>query len=381
MRATPAIELKDDPAGDDPAQIVTKALEGFQAKIDDRLKALETKTANDNKLGDRLDKIEAKVNRVPLDKKSGENDDIERKAFESFVRRGKEAMGADEIKSLVVANDVGAGYLAPPQFSAEMIRNLVLFSPVRAAASVGATGSPSVILPKRTSITNATWEGEIEASSESEPAFGQIEIPNFGMKTFTDISVQLLEDSAQSVDGELSIAFGQDFGQKEGAAFLNGTGVKQPRGIMVCPDINTFPNGDNETVKSDALIDMQYSLAPFYRANAAWMMNGTTIAAIRKLKNSIGDYLWQEALSAGQPPTLLGRPVIEAIDMPDIDANSFPILFGNFNLGYRIYDRVALAVLRDPFTQATNSLVRFHARRRVGGDVLRPGAFIKLKMA
>jgi HK97 family phage major capsid protein len=328
-----ALELKDDPAGDDPSAIVTKALEGFQKTFDDRLKAIETKHANDNKLGDRLDKIEAKVNRVPLEQKKDAGTDLETKAFTSFVRRGKEAMEAEEVKSLVVSNDVGAGYLAPPQFSAEMIRNLVLFSPVRAAASVGATNSPSVILPARTSITNATWEGETEASSESEPAFGQIEIPNFGMKTYTDISVQLLEDAAQSVDGELSIAFAEDFGRKEGTAFLNGTGVKQPRGIMVCPDINVFPNGDNDTVKSDALIDMQYSLAPVYRARAAWMMNGQTIAAVRKLKNSIGDYLWQEALSAGQPPTLLGRPVIEAIDMPDVDANAFPILFGDFSSG------------------------------------------------
>jgi HK97 family phage major capsid protein len=193
--------------------------------------------------------------------------------------------------------------------------------------------------------------------------------------------MQLLEDSAGTVESEINLALGEDFGRKEGIGFLNGTGVKQPRGIMVCPDIGYFANGTG-AIKSDSLIDMQYKVPAPYRSTGVWMMNGTTIAAIRKLKSTLtGDYIWQESLADGQPPTLLGRPVIEAIDMPDVVDGNFPVLFGNFNLGYRITDRIQLAVLRDPYTQAKNSLVRFHARRRVGGDVMRPNAFIKLKLA
>ena len=145
-------------------------------------------------------------------------------------------MGAEEIKSLIVGDDPRGGYLAPPQISTELITFLTQYSPVRAAARVGQTASPSVILPVRTGITNALWEGEIETESESEPAFGQVEIPIFGMKTYTDISVQLLEDSAQDIGAILSDALGEDFGKKEGTAFVNGTGLKQPRGIMTHPD-------------------------------------------------------------------------------------------------------------------------------------------------
>lgn len=201
------------------------------------------------------------------------------------------------------------------------------------------------------------------------------------MKTYTDISVQLLEDSVQNVEGVLSEALGEDFGKKEGTAFVNGTGNKQPRGIMVHPDVTYFPNGSTTVLNSDALIDLMYTLAPAYRNSGAWMMNGTTIATVRKLKDTVGQYLWQPSLIVGQPDTLLGRPVIEAIDMPDVGAGNFPIVFGDFNMGYRIYDRVSLTLIRDPFTQALNSLVRFHARRRVGGDVVRPLALRKLKMA
>jgi HK97 family phage major capsid protein len=376
------LELKDAEGDGDPAGIVTKALADFQGAIDARLKDIETKSATDAKLKDRLDQLEAKMNRPSLGAANDNNDPtLQTKAFVSFLRQGREAMDPLEVKSLVVADDVRGGYFAPPQFTQEMIRNLVLFSPVRQAASVGATGSPSVILPARTGITNATWEGEVEASSESEPAFGQLEIPNFGMKTFTDISVQLLEDSVQNVESELSLAFAEDFGRKENLGFLNGSGVKQPRGIMVCPDVQFFANGNTATIQSDSLIDLMYSLPPVYRNVGAWMMNGTTIAAVRKLKDNTGRYIWEESIAVGTPPNLLGRPVIEAVDMPNVASGAFPILFGDFKSGYRIYDRVSLALLREPYTQAVNSLVRFHARRRVGGDVLRPGAFLKLKMA
>jgi HK97 family phage major capsid protein len=383
MTKSVPLEFKDAGDDNDPATIVTKALAGFQTALDDRLKPIETKSADDAKLKARLDAMEAKLNRpgtVEL-KSDNDNDGIERKAFASFVRSGREGMDPLEVKSLVVANDAQAGYLAPAQLSTEMIRLLTQFSPVRAAANVGQTGAPSVILGKRTGITNAKWEGEIEDSEESEPAFGQLEIPIFGMKTYTDISVQLLEDSVQNVEAELNLALSEDFGKKEGVAFINGTGNKQPRGIMVHPDVAYTANGHATILSADALIDLFHALPPAYRNAGAWMLNSTSIATIRKLKNTVGDYLWRDALSDSNPATILGRPVIEAVDMADVAAGTFPIAFGDFNSGYRIYDRVSLAVLRDPYTMAKNSLVRFHARRRVGGDVVRPEAIRKLKMA
>lgn len=383
MKNALALEFKDAEDDTDPATIVTKALAGFQTALDDRLKPIETKSADDAKLKARLDAMEAKLNRPGTLELKSANDDggIERKAFASFARSGREGMDPLEVKSLIVANDAGAGYLAPPQLSTEMIKQLTLFSPVRAAAYVGQTGSSSIILPARTGITNTLWEGETETSEESELAFSQLEIPIFGMKTFTDISVQLLEDSVQNIESLLSEALAEDFGKKEGTAFVNGTGNKQPRGIMVHSGVSYFPNGSTTVVSADSLIDLMYSLPPAYRNKGCWMMNGTSISAIRKLKDTVGQYLWQPSLIVGQPDTFLGRCVIEAVDMPNIGAGNFPIVFGDFNMGYRIYDRVSLTFIRDPFTQALNSLVRFHARRRVGGDVVRPLALLKLKMA
>ena len=110
-------------------------------------------------------------------------------------------------------------------------------------------------------------------------------------------------------------------------------------------------------------------------------MNRTTIGAVRKMKAGDGDYLWRDSLSEGNPPTILGRPVVELPDMPDVAADANPIVFGDMRQGYRIVDRVALSVLRDPYSRATNGQTRFHARRRVGGDVVKAEALRLLKVA
>jgi len=377
-----ALEFKDAEETD-PAAIVSKALADFQKAFDDRLKSIETKSADDAKLKARIDQLEAKLNRPGTETK-GDNDNdakLVTKAFSSYIRNGREAMDQLEVKTLTVANDSGAGYLAPAELSTEMIRLLTQFSPVRAAARVGQTGAPSVILGKRTGITNAKWEGEVEDAEESEPAFGQLEIPVFGMRTYTDISQQLLEDSVQNVEAELNLALSEDFGKKEGVAFLNGTGNKQPRGIMIHPDVAYVPNGDAAALKLNGLINIYHSLPPAYRNVGVWMINSTSVAAIRAMTNAMGAPVWVDSLAVGNPATILGRPVVEAVDMPDVANGTFPIVFGDFNSAYRIYDRVSLAVLRDPFTQAKKSLVRFHARRRVGGDVVRPEAIRKLKIS
>lgn len=110
-------------------------------------------------------------------------------------------------------------------------------------------------------------------------------------------------------------------------------------------------------------------------------MNGGTLAAIRTLKDGHGNYLWQPSYQAGQPETILGRSVVEAVDMPGVDEDAKPIIFGDLKRGYRIYDRLSLAVLADPYTMLINGLMRYHARRRVGAKVVRPTAFRKLVMA
>src|SRR5262249_29493936 len=144
------------------------------------------------KLEGRLDKFEAKINRPGVTERKDEPS-AERKAFADYLRMGDRA---PELKTLTVSSDPGAGYLAPNEMSTEFIRNLVQFSPIRALATVRGTMAPSVSYPKRTGVTNAKWKGETQTREESEPSFGQVDVPIREVNTYVDISKQLLDDSA-----------------------------------------------------------------------------------------------------------------------------------------------------------------------------------------
>ncbi len=352
---------------DDPADMVTKA-------IGDLTKTVETRMGE---FGTRLDKIEAKANRPDPGEKKDEPS-AERKAFAAYLRHG-DAIAEEDRKALNEASNPSGGYLAPPELSSEVIRDLVEYSPIRAHASVAGTTAPSTIYPTRGDTTNAKWVGETQTREESEITFGQKEIAVKEMATFVDISNRLLADAPQA-EAEVRAALAEDFGKKEAHAFLWGEGPLMPSGLMVDPDIASTPNGHAANLSADALITLMYALPATYRNAGAWAMNGTTLAAIRKLKDGQGNYLWQPSYQAGQPETILGRPVIEMLDMEDIAANAHPILYGDFK-AYRILDRAGLDVLVDPYTRKVNGLTRIHANRRVGGGVLQAARFRKLKMA
>ncbi|MFG1340552.1 phage major capsid protein [Xanthobacter autotrophicus] len=380
------IECKGD--GDDPVAVVTAAIDGFKDEVISRLEKVEAaqagtkpepETKGGDKLVERLDKIEAKLNRPAAGEKKDEPS-MEIKAFGTYLRFGLGAP-ADELKALTVSSDPQGGYLAPAEMSAEFVRDLVEFSPIRALASVRTTGSASVVYPKRSGITNAKWKGETQTSEASEPGFGQLEITIREVNTYVDVSNQLLADSAGQAAAEVRLALAEDFGQKEGLAFVKGNGVLEPMGILADAGIGYTPNGHATAMGADALITLMYALPAAYRQRGTWLMNGTTLATIRKLKDGQGNYLWQPAYSADVPETILGRPVVEAVDMPDVAADAFPIAFGDFATGYRIVERLALSMLVNPFIRATDGVTRIHATRRVGAGVVQAKAMRKLKMA
>jgi HK97 family phage major capsid protein len=88
------------------------------------------------------------------------------------------------------------------------------------------------------------------------------------------------------------------------------------------------------------------------------------------LTDGQNNYLWQPSYQAGAPATLLGYPITEMAGMPDIAASAKPILFGDFQRGYLIIDRVGVRVMRDPFTN--KPYVHFYTTKRVGGGLLNP---------
>lgn len=391
------LEVKDETGGDQGAggtggeTDVAAAVERLQTGFDTKMAEVnrDLKAAKD-----RADALEIKMNRpgghLPaLDAKPALTG--EQKAFVGLLRVGRDALPMEELKMLRVADGPAGGYLAPADWTTEMLRNLVQQSPVRSAARVGSMSTANLYIPKRLRNVTARWVGEIELRSQTEPAFGQVEIVAHEAAAYVDVSNQLLEDAAIDIGAELAFDFGEEFGRLEGASFINGDGVKKPIGLLFDKTVpttavagSTFllttPAKGANSVLADILLAFVYSLPIFYRARAAWMMNGPTIAAIRGIKDGTGRFIWQESLSVGQPPTLLGFPVIEAPDMPDLAAGAVPILFGDFQRGYRIYDRVGVSILRDPYSLATVGQTRFHARMRVGAAPVQTEAYRALSV-
>ena len=335
-------------------------------------------------LTDRLGKVEVALKRpgaAALETKSGAVE-LEKKAFAGFIRQGRESLDHTEVKSLRVSDDTAGGYLAPDQFVAELLRNLVLVSPVRSIARVATTGAGNVILPKRTSTLTATWTGETDDHTASQAAYGQSQYPVAELACYTDVSNSLLEDAAFDIASELAFDFSEQFGKTEGAAFVNGDGNLKPKGFMQDTSITSVNSGNASAITTDSLLDLYHSLPTFYSANAVWGMNRTTLGAVRKLKDGQGRYMLSfDGVPNAPAMTILGRPVVELPDMPDVAGGAYPIIFGDFKQGYRIFDRVSLAVLRDPYSVQTKGLVRFHARRRVAGGVAKSEAFRTLKIS
>ncbi|HEX2527445.1 MAG TPA: phage major capsid protein [Geminicoccus sp.] len=378
------VSLETRSEGDDTLDPAVQAVTELRTAVEQHRTALDTRLSTElRSLTERLDAIDVRTQR-PGGGGNGRRDepgDLQRRAFTGFLRHGPERMQAEEARSLVVSDDARGGYLAPPEFSREVLKQLVEFSPIRQAARVGTTSAGSVILPKRLTTPTAHWVGETELHQETSMTYGQTEVEVHEAACYIDVSLRLLEDAAINVEAEVTSDLAEEFGRLEGEAFVTGNGFKKPLGVMADPTIDFVVSGHATEITVSSLVTLMYSMPSYYRLRGSWLMNGQALAAVRKFTDTSGAFLWQPGLQAGQPETLLGRPVIEAVDMPDVAAGAFPIAFGDFSVAYRVFDKPVLSVLRDPYTMATRSLVRFHARRRVGGAVVMPEAIRKLKIA
>jgi HK97 family phage major capsid protein/HK97 family phage prohead protease len=334
----------------------------------------------------RMDRLEAKSKRLTGtndNTPSAENDNVEMKAFISFARRGVERMDQKAAAALVVSTEAQGGYLAPEAFGSEILKSIVEFSPVRSYARVMSVVSEAIKVPRKLTGTAATWVGETDDRDQSDMTFEQVTLAPYELATYVDVSTQLLEDNAYNLEGELASDLGEAFGKTEATAFVSGNGTGKPKGLLTASGIAEIKTGNAATLGTDpaaTIIGMFHSVPSIVAQNGVWLMNRTTLGALRVLKDATGRFIMLDPITAGAPVTLLGRPVVEMVDMPNVAANTYPIMFGDLS-GYRIIDRVGLSVLRDPYSQATKGTVRFHARKRVGGDVTNPDRFVKLKVA
>lgn len=310
---------------------------------------------------------------------------------DGYLRHGRES----EIKSISGAVPADGGYAVPREIDAAIATRLRNISPIRAIAQVVQTGSAGYRKLVTTSGTASGWVSEVAARPETAtPGFAEIAPPSGELYANPAASQAMLDDAGFDLEAWLADEIAMEFARAEGDAFINGNGTDRPRGFLAAPTsasddgarafgtlqfLNSGHASGFNTSPELKLIDLVHALKPGHRQGASWVMNSATLATVRKLKAADGSFLWQPGLMEGQPNRLLGYPVVEAEDMPDVGAGAFPIAFGNFRAGYLIAERSATAILRDPFTN--KPFVHFYATKRIGGQVLDSDAIKLLKIA
>ena len=364
---------------------VDEKLAKLEAKMDsyeDINQKLTTAEANAENIKSQIEKLETVIRRPNSGFDTKQVDEYVN-AFDTYCRKGLEGLAPEERKALTVSNDSTGGYLAPPEYVRELIKDVTEISPIRSIARIRSTGARSIQIPKRTGQFSAQWVAESGTRSETEGyTVGLEELPAHEQYALVDISEQDLEDSVFDLEAEMQSEFAEQFAKAEGAAFVSGNAVGKPEGFMTNSSVASIDSGSNTAISADNLITLVHNIKSDYGRNGTFVFNRSTLSAIRKLKDTAGQYVFQAGmtLQGGMVNTILGQPYVEATDMASIAQNAFPVAYGDFRRAYMIVDRVSLAVLRDPFTQATTGNVRYIARRRVGGQVVLPEAINKLKV-
>jgi len=380
--ATPPIPAAADPL-DSSFDIVAR-----QDQAEAEITALRSDV---EEVKSRLDKVARAAGRPAIGGAAPAGDAPEVKSFvDGYLRRGRES----EVKSMSGVNPADGGFAVPRQIDAAIAARITKMSPIRSVAQVVQTGTAGYRKLVATTSVASGWVSEAAPRPETgTPQFAEIAPPSGDLYANPAASQAMLDDAGFDLESWLANEIATEFARAEGAAFVNGTGINQPEGFLAGAKaaaedgvrafgtmqyIGTGNATGLGTALDTRLIDLIHALRPGHRQGAVFVMNSTTLAAVRKLKTADGAFLWQPGMVEGQPNRLLGYPVIEAEDMPDVAGGAFPIAFGNFRNGYLIAERSATRILRDPFTN--KPFVHFYSTKRLGGKVLDTAAIKLLKV-
>ena len=383
-----AVEKKDI---EDVADALGKKFDEFKEKNDKRIDGLE---AEKGKLSGQVDTLNEKLSELDelksnLEKEllalkrpdgTGTKEASEHKtAFLQFVRKGIDTgLGDLQAKALQIGTEADGGYAVPEEMDRNIIQLLRDASPMRQVCNQITVGSPDYKRLVGLGGAGSGWVGETDPRpATGTPTLGQISAFMGEIYSNPQATQTSLDDIFFNAETWLNEEVAREFSEKEGNAFLLGNGTNKPKGLLAYPllttpdDVRAFGSlqklisGASGAFNGDKLIDLIHALKAGYRANGKFMMGNLTVAYVRKLKDSDGNYLWRPGLEAGAPSSLLGYGIVENEDMPDVAADANAIAFGDFKRAYTIVDRIGTRVLRDPYTN--KPYVGFYTTKRVGG--------------
>ena len=340
---------------------------------------------NEIKRMERMNAIEAELNKpvnTPIvnkpmsvndEEKPGRASKNYKKSFWNAMR--SKALRPEVADALQIGTDSEGGYLVPDEYEHTLVEALEEENIFRKLAHIINTSSGDRKIPVVASKGSASWVDEEGTITDSDDAFNQVSIGAYKLGTLIKISNELLNDSAFNLESYISKEFARRIGSKEEEAFFTGNGTGKPVGIFNATggaEVGVT-TASATAITADELIDLFYSLKAPYRKKAVWILNDSTVKAIRKLKDKNDNYLWQPALTAGTPDTILGRPVYTSSFVPSIAAGAKTIAFGDFSY-YWIADRQGRIFKKLTELYAATDQTGFVATQRVDGKLILPEA-------
>jgi len=286
------------------------------------------------------------------------------------------------LNALQVGTDTEGGYLVPDEYEKTLIEALQEQNIFRQLAHVIHTSSGDRKIPVVTSKGTASWIDEEQQYPESDDAFGQVSIGAYKLATMIKVSEELLNDSVFDIPSYIAREFARRIGAAEEEAFFTGNGTGRPLGILAATGGAQVgvTAAKADAVTFDEVMDLYHSLRTPYRRNAVFIMNDSTVKALRKLKNGAGDYIWQPSVTANTPDTILNRPVVTSGFMPTLATGNKTILFGDMGY-YWVADREGRSFKRLNELYAPTGQVGFLASQRVDGKLILAEAVQVLQQA
>ncbi|WP_370554753.1 phage major capsid protein [Edwardsiella tarda] len=284
-----------------------------------------------------------------------------------------------ESRALSTATGADGGYTVIPELDKEIMRQLQDDSVMRQIAMVKTTKTSEY--KKLVSVGGASVNRGTEGEARTEtttPKMKEVSIKVYPIYAYPKTTQEILDFSEVDILGWLSSEIGDTFVATEDDDFVNGDALKKSKGFLSYPraatDDKTRPFGTLEkmsvaSVTADGLIDLLFKLKSKYRKNAVWVMNSNTAATLQKLKNSNGDFIWRDRLTAGSPDMLLGRPVHYLETMPDAAAGKPFLAVGDFKRGYFIVDHTTGTRTR-PDNLTEPGFYKVHTDKYLGGGVV-----------
>ena len=215
----------------------------------------------------------------------------------------------------------------------------------------------------------------------SDDVFGQTSLSAYKVGTAIKVSDELMNDAAFDMESYISREFGRRIGRKEEEAFFVGDGVGKPTGIFhTTGGAETGYTATGASITFDDMMELYHSLRSAYRKNAVWLLNDATVKAIRKLKDSTGQYIWQPSVVAGVPDMIMNRPYYTSSYVPALDTGAKAIAFGDMSY-YWIADREGITFKRLNELYAMNGQIGFLASKRVDGKLILPEAVKVLEIS